>query len=151
MSSEPGQGTHSISTFPLCEKGIRKTNFPRTHYRRPGQIRRFSWWKINREFADWSETLEERGYTVLEATDGYEALRVIETLEARSKLLPTDVIMPLMDGQVLATRLRSTRPEIRVLYMSGFTDEVLAFHGIAHPEIAFIGEALYESGIGGEG
>jgi two-component system cell cycle sensor histidine kinase/response regulator CckA len=84
------------------------------------------------------ETLEQLGYTVLEATDGYEALRMIEKETREIQLLLTDVIMPLMNGRELATRLRSLRPETKVLYMSGYTDEVLAFHGIAHPEISFI-------------
>ena len=67
-----------------------------------------------------------------------EALRMIEKETREIQLLLTDVIMPLMNGRELATRLRSLRPETKVLYMSGYTEEVLAFHGIAHPEISFI-------------
>jgi len=85
-----------------------------------------------------TETLGQLGYTVLEATDGYEALGVIEPRKGEIDLLLTDVIMPLMNGHELATRLDSMRPGTKVLYMSGYTDEVLAFHGIAQPEIDFI-------------
>ena len=85
-----------------------------------------------------TQTLEQLGYTVLEATDGYEALGIIERRKGEIDLLLTDVIMPLMNGHELATRLESIRPATKVLYMSGYTDEVLAFHGIAQPEIDFI-------------
>jgi nitrogen-specific signal transduction histidine kinase/CheY-like chemotaxis protein len=84
------------------------------------------------------QTLERHGYTVLEAKDGYEALRVFEERKSEIHLLLTDVIMPLMNGRELAKRLDSIRPGMKVLYMSGYTDEVLAFHGIAQPEIEFI-------------
>jgi nitrogen-specific signal transduction histidine kinase/ActR/RegA family two-component response regulator len=84
------------------------------------------------------QTLEKLGYRVLEATDGYKALRLVEQHTGQVDLLLTDVIMPLMNGQELATRLRSVRPNTKVLYMSGHADEVLAFHGIDRAEIAFI-------------
>jgi len=85
-----------------------------------------------------TKTLEQLGYTVLEATDGYEALGIIERHKGVIDLLVTDVIMPLMNGHELSTRLGSIRPGTKVVYMSGYTDEVLAFHGIAQPEIDFI-------------
>jgi signal transduction histidine kinase len=85
-----------------------------------------------------TETLEQLGYTVLEATDGYEALAIIERRKGDIELLLTDVIMPLMNGHELATRLESILPAAKVLYMSGYSDDVLAFHGIAQPEIDFI-------------
>jgi two-component system cell cycle sensor histidine kinase/response regulator CckA len=84
------------------------------------------------------QTLQQLGYTVLEATDGYEALRVIEQHASEIDLLLTDVIMPLMNGRELATRLKAIRPGTKVLYMSGYTDDVLAFHGLSQPEIDFI-------------
>jgi PAS domain S-box-containing protein len=83
-------------------------------------------------------TLEQLGYTVLEAADGYEALRILEQGGPEIHLLVTDVIMPLMNGRELASRLESIRPGTKVLYMSGYTAEVLAFHGIDQPEIDFI-------------
>jgi PAS domain S-box-containing protein len=83
-------------------------------------------------------TLEQSGYQVVEAADGYEAVRIIENHSGEIRLLLTDVIMPLMNGHELASRLKSMRPATQVLYMSGYTDDVLAFHGIVSPEIAFI-------------
>ena len=96
------------------------------------------------------QTLERLGYTILEATDGYEALRIIEQGDSEIHLLLTDVIMPLMNGRELATRLQSIRPGARVLYMSGYTDEVLAFHGIAQPEIDFIQKPFTPSELVGK-
>jgi len=96
------------------------------------------------------QTLEQLGYTVLEAMDGYEALRVLEQHTSEIHLLLTDVIMPLMNGHELATRLQSIRPGTRILYMSGYADEVLAFHGIARPEIAFIQKPFTPSQLAGK-
>jgi CheY-like chemotaxis protein len=96
------------------------------------------------------QTLEQLGYRVLEATDGYEALRVVEQHTSHIHLLLTDVIMPLMNGHELATRLRSVRPGIKVLYMSGYADDVLAFHGIDRPEIAFIQKPFTASELAGK-
>ena len=66
--------------------------------------------------------LRSRGYHVVEAKDGEEALRIAEKHEGPIDLLLTDVRMPRMAGHVLAEKLRAVRPEIRVLYMSGHAD-----------------------------
>ena len=96
------------------------------------------------------ETLQQLGYTVLEAADGYEALGIVERGEIEIHLLITDVIMPLMNGRELAARLESIRPGTKVLYMSGYTDEVLAFHGIVKPEINFIHKPFTPSELAGK-
>ena len=69
-----------------------------------------------------SEVLGRRGYNVLAAEDGEEALRIIETYEGAIHLLITDVIMPRVGGKELAGRMASIRPETRVLYTSGYAD-----------------------------
>jgi len=56
------------------------------------------------------------------------------------------VIMPLMNGHELAMRLKAIRPAIKVVYMSGYTDDVLAFHGIA-PQIDFIQKPFSSAGL----
>ena len=78
------------------------------------------------------------GYDVVEAADGYDAMRIVEQHAGEIHLLLTDVIMPLMNGQELASRVKAIHPGVQILYMSGYTDDVLAFHGIASPDVAFI-------------
>jgi CheY-like chemotaxis protein len=67
------------------------------------------------------EILEGKGYHILEAQDAEEALRAAGTHPDRIHLLLTDVVMPGMNGRELATRLTQQRPDMKVLYMSGFT------------------------------
>jgi PAS domain S-box-containing protein len=75
------------------------------------------------------ESLAGAGYRVLEATDGTDALRNWEREAPSIDLLVTDVVMPLLNGRELAKRLTSAAPHIQVIYMSGYADDVLAYHG----------------------
>jgi len=84
------------------------------------------------------DALEQLGYTVLPAADGYEAIRVLEEYNAPVHLLLTDVIMPLMGGRELAKRVQSVKPATKVIYMSGYTDDTLAFHGLPEGNTGFI-------------
>lgn len=68
------------------------------------------------------ESLEAYGYTVLEARSGTEALGIARTAQPRLDLLVTDMIMPQMNGHDLADRLRAERPNLRVLYITGYND-----------------------------
>ena len=72
--------------------------------------------------------LRSNGYTVLEAQNGQEAMLVADAYAGTIDLLVTDVIMPLMSGPMLATKLLARRPQMKVLYMSGYTDSLLAPH-----------------------
>ncbi len=76
------------------------------------------------------ETLEERGYRILAAADGVEALTLARAFEGEINLLLTDVIMPNMGGAELAAKLVSLRPSTRVAFMSGYTDGALSRHGV---------------------
>ncbi|MBI4545657.1 MAG: PAS domain S-box protein [Gemmatimonadetes bacterium] len=82
--------------------------------------------------------LERRGYAVLEAASGPQALQVAEQHTGRIYLLITDVVMPEMSGRELARRLAARDPEIRVLYMSGYTDDAIVRHGVLEAGIAFL-------------
>ena len=73
--------------------------------------------------------LENQGYTVLEATDGTAAIQVCFAFAGRIDLLLTDVIMPGMNGRELAQRVGSLRPEIKILYMSGYTENAIGHNG----------------------
>jgi PAS domain S-box-containing protein len=73
--------------------------------------------------------LKERGYTVLEASRSEEALELSEHCGKRIDLLVTDVVMPQMSGRELARRLANSHPQIKVLYISGYADNVGGFQG----------------------
>jgi two-component system, cell cycle sensor histidine kinase and response regulator CckA len=82
--------------------------------------------------------LTNMGLTVLEARDGFQALDIAKQTEAPIDLLLTDVIMPGMSGPALAERLAPLRPEMRVLYMSAYSDGALAKHEIRETEISVL-------------
>jgi signal transduction histidine kinase/CheY-like chemotaxis protein len=82
--------------------------------------------------------LRSSGYHVLEARDGQEALEVAHRYENRIDLLLTDVVMPHLSGRRLAECLLPVRPEVKSLYMSGYTDDAVIRHGILDAETAFI-------------
>ncbi len=77
-----------------------------------------------------SEVLDNEGYRLLEAANGVAALTICAQYEERIHLLLTDVIMPEMSGRDLADRLVPQHPEMKVLFMSGYTDDVIADHGV---------------------
>jgi PAS domain S-box-containing protein len=83
--------------------------------------------------------LEGQGYNVLRANNGQEGLRVArESKGVPISLVITDVIMPLMNGKVMAEWLKTTYPEIKILYTSGYTDDAIAEHGVLEPGVAFL-------------
>jgi len=84
------------------------------------------------------EVLEESGYLVLEAATGKAASRICEEYKETIHLLLTDVVMPEMSGRELANQLLSARPEMCVLYMSGYTDDTIVHHGVLEKGINFI-------------
>ncbi|MBF8259480.1 MAG: hypothetical protein HW377_1854 [Actinobacteria bacterium] len=78
------------------------------------------------------------GYSVLPACDGEDALRVAGEHEGEISLLLTDVVMPRMGGRELYDRIRQRRSEIKVLYMSGYTDDAIVHQGVLDPGTAFL-------------
>jgi two-component system cell cycle sensor histidine kinase/response regulator CckA len=82
--------------------------------------------------------LRRNGYRVLVAQHAGEALLVCEIQKERIDLLLTDVVMPQMSGSELAKRLSLKRPDMKVLYMSGYTDDSIVRHGILESEMSFL-------------
>jgi CheY-like chemotaxis protein len=85
-------------------------------------------------------TLESAGYFVLSAANGSEALLSFAHYVGTIHLLLTDVIMPRMGGRDLAEQLARTQPDLKVLYMSGYTDDAIVHHGVLDADTAFIGK-----------
>ncbi len=84
------------------------------------------------------EVLKSGGYNVLAAANGPEALALIKNHEKQIHLLITDVIMPKMGGAELKKRVVELLPEIKVLFISGYTDDSIADRGIDDPDVAFL-------------
>ena len=84
------------------------------------------------------EYLELVGYTVIEAEDGHTALELASMHVGPIQLLMTDVVMPGISGRELAGRVKAIRPDIKILFMSGYTDQAVVHHGILDTDAALL-------------
>jgi PAS domain S-box-containing protein len=82
--------------------------------------------------------LQLHGYTVITASNGEEAVRIVREHTGPIDLLITDVVMPGMSGRQVAEAVKALRPGIGVLYVSGYTDDAVVRHGVLHAETAFL-------------
>jgi two-component system cell cycle sensor histidine kinase/response regulator CckA len=87
------------------------------------------------------------GYTVLEAGDGREAVRLVEAHTGPLHLLASDVVMPNFGGRQLAERVDALRPGIKVLFLSGYTDDAVVRHGVLEADFAFLQKPFTPSGL----
>ncbi len=101
-----------------------------------------------REFV--REILGGYGYRVLDACDPTEALLIAERLTEPLHLLLADVVMPQMNGRELADRLTSLRPELKVLYMSGYAETAIVHHGRLDPGTVFIQKPFTPAALAGK-
>jgi CheY-like chemotaxis protein len=85
------------------------------------------------------KVLETLGYHVLRANNGQDGLHLArEHKGSPIRLVVTDVMMPVMGGKVMAEWLKATYPDLKVLFTSGYTDDVIAQHGVLEPGVAFL-------------
>lgn len=84
------------------------------------------------------EVLEDQGYNVLCAEDGVAAMKLAAEFDGTIHLLVTDVIMPNMNGHVLAVKLSAIRKEMKILYVSGYSDNDIGEHGVLDPKIELL-------------
>ena len=82
--------------------------------------------------------LREHGYRVLEASNGAEALRTLGSFDGGIDMVVTDVVMPVMGGRQLVEALKPLRPDVRVLYVSGYTEDAVIRHGVQRADVAFL-------------
>ena len=87
--------------------------------------------------------LTDAGYSVLVARDAEQALRFAGSLSGRIHLLLTDVIMPNMSGRKLSDALTAQRPDVKTLYMSGYSSTMIAHHGVLEKDVEFLEKALH--------
>ena len=140
VTSEPGRGATFVIHLPRCDD---PPTVPRTSLR-PKQS--------NAEESGTILLVEDEaqvrklirailsgvGYRVLEAADPLEALRQSEQFPDAIDLLVTDVVMPTMNGRELADLLTRTRQQTKVLYLSGYSEDAIAQHGVLEPNIALL-------------
>jgi two-component system cell cycle sensor histidine kinase/response regulator CckA len=92
-------------------------------------------------------SLADQGYRVLEAVNGAEALRLASSYEGPIHLLLTDVVMPEMGGRALAEALGATRPDMALLFVSGYTEDAVIQHGIQESGLPFLQKPFTPSSL----
>ena len=94
-----------------------------------------------------ADILENQGYKVLQAHDEGDALRICEQNRDPIPLMLTDVVMPKINGRALYERLTPLHPEMKVLYMSGYTGNAIVHHGVLEPGINYIQKPFSMEGL----
>lgn len=139
--SEVGQGTTFKIYLPKIEGQVEPVAQPCSTPEMPeasGTILLVEDEASVRELA--AKILKRLGYTVLPAPNGGEAFLLAEKYHDRIDLLMTDVIMPGMNGRELSSRLRQIRPDMEILFTSGYTANVIVHHGVLDENVNFLGK-----------
>lgn len=137
VSSEPGDGTTVKVYLPWVEPEVAEPKVGAAEHLRGNET------VLVAEDEDGvrdllRKILMEHGHTVLEARHGRDALMLVERYELPIHLLVTDVVMPEMGGPELARRLGERRPEVRILYVSGYTCDEVARRGVPEPDAVVV-------------
>jgi signal transduction histidine kinase len=141
--SEPGKGTTFKVYFP-CAEGEADTPAPPQAAAAGGQgTETILLVEDNSQVRVLARgILRRNGYLVLEAPNAGEALLICEQHGSKIHLLVTDVVLPRMSGPELASRLSRLRPDMKVLFMSGYTDDAIARHGLLDSDAAYLQKPL---------
>ncbi len=137
IDSEPGRGTKVTLHLPACDAAALEAPAPARSEPAPGgeTILLVEDEEAVREVA--RRILDAEGYRVLAADGGERALELLRD-EDPVHLLFTDIVMPRMSGAQLAARVQDFRPEVRLLYTSGYTEDAVVSHGVNEAGVPFL-------------
>jgi len=139
VSSGPGEGTTFRLYFPKIDEGAEPVGRKTAYTRLPRGTETILLLEDDlgvRQLI--RQMLLAQGYRVLEAQNWREAVHLCEAHQGPLQLLLTDVVMPEMSGPAVADHLSPMRPEMRVLFMSGYANNAIGDHGILHRSVAFL-------------
>ncbi len=139
LYSEPGRGTRFEIYLPRIDEETATPNKPET-MRPAAEVREVVLLVEDEERVRIAtrRILEKGGYRVLDASDGVQALELAEHFEAAIDVLLTDVVMPQMSGPELALRLATLRPQIKVVYVSGYADNAILQQAALRADTAYV-------------
>jgi two-component system cell cycle sensor histidine kinase/response regulator CckA len=139
VQSEPGQGTTFRIYLPRVEDALEPVGAAGTSSSQNGGSETVLLVEDEESVRQLvRETLESKGYKVLEADNGEAALRIVSNHLDKIDMLITDVVMPGMSGRELSARLCASRPQTKVLYLSGYTEDAIGHEGVVDPDTAFL-------------
>ncbi len=146
VSSSPGHGTSFSLFLPLVDLAVQEQPCARPHGAAPGGNETVLLAEDDDMIRELNRTLlEEAGYSVIDAVDGRDALEKLEQYPRCVDVLVTDVIMPHVDGKTLYEEIMKIRPEMKVLFMSGYSTDMLDSRGVADDGVNFIEKPVMPS------
>ncbi len=146
LYSEPNQGATFKLYFPCTTESVTPTKKPGEVQEVPGGTETILLAEDEALYRDLiCESLGNKGYKVLVASDGNLGLETANKYKGEIDMLLTDAVMPGMNGKKLAEAISKTRPGIKVLYMSGYTTNVVVHHGVLDPGTNFIAKPFAPS------
>jgi two-component system cell cycle sensor histidine kinase/response regulator CckA len=137
--SEPGAGTAFYVYLPRVEESAEESSPAKAQQNEAGGCETVLLVEDEESVRELVRlTLSARGYKVIEAENGECGMRAAETFKDHIDILITDVVMPGIGGRELAKKLLALRPDISVLYLSGYTEDAVVTHGALGPTTAFL-------------
>jgi CheY-like chemotaxis protein len=149
--SEEGKGATFGVYLPLIEEQAERLTKERRSVARPKGDETILLVEDNAEVRHTTRTmLQDLGYTIIDAGNGEAALTLAEQHKGKIDLLMTDIIMPGINGRELSEKLTDSRPDMKTLFCSGYTDNVIVLNGVIEKNINFIGKPYSMQNLAGK-